>query len=576
MLVNSVASVTPYAFAYITRFIVDDVLELGVDGNDMAGFTGAKLAEKTTLLGMAVGMSVGLQLVGITCSWLFNYSAVFVSQRMVFSLREELYKKLQALQLTFFDQRLTGKLMARVLDDVSVIQDNVTSTFVSIVSNIMMLIAGILVCTSVNPLLTAITLVTVPCYVFVYQFFRKPIKANAKELREHSSRIYGLVEEKVTGVRVLKAFASEIFEVRQYTRMAAKALRLSMTQAKLGTLLGVLAGFVSTLGTGLIMYIGATDVRDGAMSMGDLLLFMGSVGYLFAPSVALVGLGSTIQWVLVVLRRVFEILDEPIEISDLPGAVELDEVKGEIEFKGVSLKYPSAPKNALTDINVTIPPGSVVAIMGPSGSGKSSFVQLLMRFYEATEGDVLIDGHPVRDVVLTSLRKQISMVAQEVTVFTGTIAENIVYGRFDAKPAEVVQAAKWAQLHQFVMKLPEKYETRIGEHGASLSGGQRQRLAIAMSLVTNPQILVLDDSTSALDAETESKIRATLKQIMKDRTAFVITHRVATARDADIILVLEGGKITEMGNHEELSKGGGLYSRFVTVQESGFLDLDDG
>jgi ABC-type multidrug transport system fused ATPase/permease subunit len=199
-----------------------------------------------------------------------------------------------------------------------------------------------------------------------------------------------------------------------------------------------------------------------------------------------------------------------------------------------------------------------------------------MRFYEATEGDVLIDGHPVRDVVLTSLRKQISMVAQEVTVFTGTIAENIVYGRFDAKPAEVVQAAKWAQLHQFVMKLPEKYETRIGEHGASLSGGQRQRLAIAMSLVTNPQILVLDDSTSALDAETESKIRATLKQIMKDRTAFVITHRVATARDADIILVLEGGKITEMGNHEELSKGGGLYSRFVTVQESGFLDLDDG
>lgn len=576
ILISTVSSITPFAFGYTARFIVDRILELHRwKGSAIIHVPAAEMPEKMKLLFIVLAANLGLHLLAIVCSWIFHYNAVLVAQRIVFTLRKQLYEKLQKLQITYFDQRITGKIMARVLDDVSVIQGNVTSTFVSIVTNVMMFLVGVVILFSINAKLAAIAIIIVPTWAIVYRFFHKAIIQNHRHLREKNSEIYGVVEEKISAIRVVKAFAAERREDRRYMHLAADFVRLGVRQTKLSNGLTFLASLISVFGTSLILYLGALYVRDRVITVGDLLYFHSSVANLFSPVVVLTGLNATVQWVLVVLRRVFDILDEPITTSDPPNPVPLTSVRGEIEFDHVSLRYPNATTNALTDINLKVPAGTTVAVMGPSGSGKSSMMNLIMRFYEPTEGHLRIDGIDVRDVALRDLRKHISIVPQEITIFTGTIAENIMYGRFDAKPAQVIQAAKEAELHNFIMSMPEKYETYVGEHGTSLSGGQRQRLAIAMSLLTDPKILILDDSTSALDAETESRLRATLKRVMKNRTSFVITHRIATARDADMIVVLENGRIAEVGTHEELIEREGAYCRIVELQQRGAVLIEE-
>ena len=615
LLVNTMAAVTPFAFGYTNRMVVDDALELGRWGEGGVDFINQApelLQEKTLLLLFILSLIVSIHILSMAGSWVFNYTAVFVSQRIVYTMRQQLYHKLQQLQMTFFDQRITGKIMARVLDDVSAIQHHITATFSNIITNVMMFVIGMGVLFSIDVKLATIAVITVPSWAIIYHFFGKKIGQNARKIREKNSEIYGVVEEKISAIRVVKAFAREPLEVKRYVHLAADFVRLSLRQAKLSQGLSMGAGIMSVVGTGLILYLGALDVKEGIQSIqvaltgpdplftqytmlyfeqmgitklydagvgitpGNLLYFYGSVASLYAPIMVIMNLNAMFQWVLVVLRRVFEVLDEPVEIGDKEDAVEMPPIKGEVVFEDVCLKYPNASVNALDKIDLTIPAGSNVAIMGQSGAGKSSMVNLLMRFYEVTGGRILVDGHDLRDVTLKSLRRHISMVPQEITMFTGTIAENIKYGRTEALATQVIRAAEEAELHPFIMALPEKYETQVGEHGTKLSGGQRQRLAIAMSLLTDPRVLILDDSTSALDAQTEERIRNTLKEIMKNRTSFIITHRIATARDADIILVLEEGKLVEQGTHEELiEKKDGAYSRIVELQQRGASLIDD-
>ena len=615
VLVNTMAAITPFAFGYTNRMVVDDALELGRWGQGGVDFINQApelLHEKTLLLLFILSLIVSIHILSMAGSWVFNYTAVVVSQRIVYTMRQQLYHKLQQLQMTFFDQRITGKIMARVLDDVAAIQHHITGTFSNIITNVMMFMIGTIVLFSIDVKLATIAIITVPSWAGIYHFFGKKIAQNARRIREKNSEIYGVVEEKITAVRVVKAFAREPQEIKRYVHLAADFVRLSIRQSKLSLGLGMGAGIMSVLGTGLLLYLGALDVKEGlqpaallfegtdplfssyaslllasegltklydvgvGITPGNLLYFYGSVSSLYSPIMVIMNLNAMFQWVLVVLRRVFEVLDEPVEIGDRDDAIEMPPTEGNVVLEHVGLKYPNSAVKALDDIDISIPAGSTVAIMGQSGSGKSSLVNLIMRFYEATEGRILVDGHDLRDVTLKSLRRHISMVPQEIIMFTGTIADNIRYGRTEATATQVIRASKEAELHHFIMSLPEKYETEVGEHGTKLSGGQRQRLAIAMSLLTDPRILILDDSTSALDAETEEKIRNTLKNVMQNRTSFIITHRIATAKDADIILVLENGKLMERGTHEELiAKKGGAYLKIVELQQRGASLIDE-
>ncbi len=575
IVINGIAAVTPFAWGYTGRIIVDDLLELKRWEGAYIQIPPAEMPGKIELLLIVLGINLGLHLVGIICTWVFNYNSVHVAQRIVFALRKQLYEKLQQLQLTFFDQRITGRIMSRVLDDVSVIQGNVTSTFISIITNVMMFGVGTVVLFSINTYMATIAMIIVPMWALVYRFFDKRIAENQRRIREKNSEIYGVVAEKISAIKVVKAFASSRREDRRYVHLAADYIRLAVKQTRLSASLGYIASLVNILGTGLLFYLGALYVKSGEITPGDLLYFLGAVANLFSPIIALLGVNAQLQWVLVVLRRVFEVLDEPVTIDDRPDAVDLQTVRGDVELRDVTLRYPNASTDALSHIDLKVPAGSNVAIMGPSGAGKTTLVNLILRFYEPTEGEILVDGTDTRDVTLQSLRRHISMVPQEITMFSGTVAENIMYGRMGSQPRDIIRASKEAQLHNFIMSMPEKYEMPVGEHGTSLSGGQRQRLAIAMSLLTSPQILILDDSTSALDAETESRIRETLNEIMADRTSFVITHRIATAQDADMIVVLEEGKVAELGTHSELAGKGGAYARIIELQQRGASLIED-
>ncbi len=504
--------------------------------------------------------------------WIYSYQVTFVGQRIVFHIRRQLHEKLQNLQLTYFDKQQTGKLMSRVLDDVGVIQQNVTQVFVDLVTNVFRLLIGCIILLSLNGKLALIAFLTLPFYAISYQFLRGRIRVVNRAIRRQIAEIYGLLEERVSGIRVLFSFAREKAEALALHRKLSKLMRQRITNTTQNTMMSALSTFISAIGTAFVLYFGAYMVRDGSLTIGELLFFNQSLLNMFEPITALAQMNIQIQWMTIVVVRIFEILDEDVKIKDAPDAVRLDRIQGRVTFQDVSLRYSGVTRNALHRVSFDIPPGTSVSIVGPSGSGKSSLVNLLLRLYDPTEGHILIDGHDLREIKLSSLRQHIGMVPQEPILFSGTIAENITYGRFDASPEQIMAAAKSAELHDFVMTMPDKYESHVGERGTNLSGGQKQRMAFAMALLTDPNILILDDSTSALDAETEAKIQRTLDRIMEGRTTFIITHRISTAMRADTIVVLDEGRVADIGTHEELIGREGIYYRMYEQQRSGAVE----
>ena len=505
-------------------------------------------------------------------NWLYSYQIAYVGQRIVFRLRLDLHQKVQKLQMTFFDRQQTGKIMSRILDDVGLLQSEVTTTFVETVRHIARILIGMAILLTINVKLAVLTLLALPFYVVTYRIFKGSIKAAFARYREAYGAAYGTMEERVKGIQVVFSFARERGELRAFFRRLATIFRLGVRSAILSTGLSAACATVSAVATALIFYWGALAVRSGEMTVGDLIYFHMAMGNLFHPLVALTNMNAVLQQMLVVISRVYEVLDEEIQIQDRPDAVRLERIRGRVAFQHVSARYTETGEEVLRDLNFEVRPGTSVAVVGPSGSGKSTLVSLLMRLYEPTEGSVLIDDYEIRDIKLSSLRVHISMVPQEPILFSGTIAENIVYGRDGATPDRIMAAAKAAELHEFIMELPEKYEAHVGERGANLSGGQKQRLAFAMALLTDPSILILDDTTSALDAQTEARIQETLDRVMQGRTTFVITHRISTAIRADRILVLETGRMVGWGTHEELVQQEGVYRQLYEQQQKQAAD----
>jgi subfamily B ATP-binding cassette protein MsbA len=501
-----------------------------------------------------------------------QYTITFLGQRVVFHLRRRLHEKLGQLQMSFYDQRLTGKIMARVMNDVATVQNLITGGFITMFTDVIMVFAFIGLMFFLSWRLALVAIVVLPFYAVNYNIFVKQIREVNKKIREKVSEMYGLLTERISAVRLVRSFAQEEHEIDRFRQRLTDNMNLNLRNTQLNTYLGSIAAVISGLGTVLIIWYGGLLIHEKKMTIGDFIAFQSSLIYLYGPIVRLTQINTILQWVMVSINRIFEVFDEPILIADSQDAREIEDIKGGVIFENVQFKYKLSETPILQDINLKVAPGTIVGILGPSGSGKSTLLSLVMRLYDATGGSVKIDGVDIRDLKLAWIRKQIGYVPQESFLFSGTIRSNILYGHMDATDEEMIVATKTADIHEFIDAQPLKYDTVIGERGINLSGGQKQRLALARAIVTNPQILLLDDCTSSLDAETEARIQQTLEKLMSDRTSFIVAHRLSSVMHADWIIVLDDGKIIEQGTHNELINNDGFYARLFEEQYSSLLD----
>jgi subfamily B ATP-binding cassette protein MsbA len=442
----------------------------------------------------------------------------------------------------------------------------ITSSTIDLFTNAVTICVIVAILISWHWKLALISFVALPLFAINYHLFIRYIRKIWIRLRDKWSELYGELHESIAGAQVVKAFSQERYESRMFFRSMRETYTHSVDLARTGTLMGGLSQLIAALGSAAILWYGGGEVVRAHLTIGKLMGFIMYLGMLYSPVVVLSTSNEIIQRGLVSAERVFDILDARSSVKEDPDAKPLPAVKGHVVFDHISFSY-EPEKLVLDDIVAAVEPGMVVALVGPSGSGKTTLANLIPRFYDPTSGHVLIDGHDIRHVTLRSLRSQIGIVLQETFLFSGTIKDNLRYGRMEATDEQVVQAAIMANAHDFIVKeLPEGYDSEVGERGLRLSGGQKQRIAIARAILRDPRILILDEATSSLDSEAEALIQQALERLMRNRTTFVIAHRLSTVMKADLILVLREGRLIEQGTHEQLVAANGLYGRLYRKQ----------
>ena len=558
LVVTAFWSVHSYELHLLSRYLVDSVLALGQDVVPPRAVQLERLRIYAILL-------FSTWTIFVFCHWSRSSLIMRVGEKLVADLRRDLHHKLNRLHIAYFESQETGKLMSRVLEDVWVIREWATNQFITIAAHILRLLTGLLILFFIEWRLALMLTLSLPLYAFFTVRIRPLIRRLNISLRRLNASMYGLTQERITGIGVVKAFGQENQEKQRFALRVNNNIRLGMNVIRYQGLLNFTTGTITAIMGGLIPYYGIYLYRTGELTLGDVMVFVFSMGNIFFQVNHLTSYYIQIQAVLVVLKRVFNVLDEDEAIP--PGETLFESQDGSIRFNHVDFAYPKQVKKTLKDVTFHIHSGSKVALMGPSGSGKSSIFQLLCRFYTPQAGMIDVGGLDLADAEPISLRKHVVMVQQEPVIFSGSIADNISFSREDSGPRDIMRAAKLAELHDFIMTLPSKYETEVGQNGISLSGGQKQRLALATALLSEPSILLLDDTTSALDAETEAKIRDTLSKVQKGRTSIIITQRIATARTCDWIIVLEEGRIQAQGTHDQLVKQDGFYKKIFEQQE---------
>ncbi|MEM7132302.1 MAG: ABC transporter ATP-binding protein [Chloroflexota bacterium] len=501
---------------------------------------------------------------------LFNFTQSFwgerASQGVAFDVRNQLFAKIQGLSFSYHDHAQTGQLMTRATNDVELIRQFTGQALFQSLNSLVMLLGSMGLLLWLNWRLALVTFLILPAIGLVMGQFARNIRPMFGMIQKELGKLNTILQENLAGIRVVKAFARSKFEIDRFTQanLTYRDKNLSFVRAASAAFPSIF--LFSNFGMILIIGYGGSLVIGGSLSVGELVAFTTYLQFLVQPLMTVGFVSSVIVRASVSSERIFEVLDAPNEVIDKPNAITLPKIEGRVTFDDVHFKYIGQQEEVLKGAGFTAEPGQTVAILGATGAGKSTIINLLPRFYDATGGRVLVDGQDVRDVTLDSLRSQIGIVLQETTLFSGTIRDNIAYGRPDATDDEVVAAAKAAQGHEFILEQPDGYQTRVGERGVGLSGGQRQRVAIARALLLDPRILILDDSTSAVDAETEYQIQQALDQLMVGRTSFVIAQRISTVRNADLVLVLEKGQIAASGTHESLMMDSALYMEIVSSQ----------
>lgn len=552
------ASATELAAPQILRQLVDEGIVLG----------------NTTYIWYASAALVTLALLGGAAGFLQGHLSAKVSHNAAFNMRNEVFGKVQRLSFSYHDRAETGQLITRVTSDVDLVRDFIGGGLIQVISAVLILIGSAVFLISMNLTLAIIALSVFPATLLILYFFVRKLGTMFRRFQQQLARLNTVLQENVAGVRVVRSFANEEFEHSRYQAANQELLNSGLEIRRSIANAFPLLFSVGSFGLAVVVWIGTRQIVEGTLTVGELVAFGSYLALMLQPLFVL-GFGAQqIARAGAGAQRLFEILDAEIEVQEKADAVHLEKLNGVVVFDNVYLRYPGDDRDILKGVSFSVEANTTVAIVGATGSGKSTLVNLIARYYDVSQGAVHVDGHDVRDLTLSSLRRNIAVVMQEPVLFSGSIRDNIAYGRPNATLDEVETAASLAQAHEFISALPDGYATEIGERGVKLSGGQRQRIAIARALLVDPKILVLDDSSASVDPITERALQESLETLVGGRTTIVIASRLSSVRLADRIVLLDEGQIVDQGTHEELLGRSCLYAEIASTQLAGGSTID--
>lgn len=556
LLIGALKFAIPLLLPLFLKYVLDGILLPPIPVED-------KIQQLLTVIGIAFVVFV---IVRYPIEYYRQYFAQLTTSRILFDLRNRLYAHLQRLSLRFYQNRKSGEIISRIMNDVEQTKSIVETGMMNIWLDMFTLTIALVIMANMDPLLTLTAVLVLPFYGYAVKKLYKRLRGYSRARSQAVAEMQGYLSEHVGGVPVVKSFTLEQYEQEQFGAKNSRFLERALALTRWNALTNAIINTLTEVAPLLVLAYGGYLVAVGDLTIGGFVAFYGYLDRLYMPLRRLVNASTELTQASASLERVMELLNEKEDVADMPGASPIGEARGDIEFRGVWFRYNENSEWVLKDINLAVEPGQTVALVGMSGGGKSSLISLLPRFFDIQQGEIRLDGRDIRSLTLYSLRSHIGIVLQDNILFSGSVRENILLGDPSAAEASMIDAAKRANAHDFIMQLPSGYDTEIGERGVKLSGGQKQRVAIARVFLKDPAILVLDEATSALDLESEHLIQESLRELAADRTTLIVAHRLSTITHADQIIVIENGEVAERGKHDELMAAGGAYARLFNVQ----------